>query len=432
MLRLATPTFWQYFRLWFHAVRKGMWDTFGTLTTLAALAVWVWSEFWPQSFQSTAARFGVTPENAMSDWVWQVPLGVGLLTLAFRAVRAPYEIHLATVTAHDASLNELRSALAQAGSQLAQMKAAAERFEIDVETGGYYFSASKPGERCVLPGVWLFAYGVTITNRADKQIPLELWLHIAMRDDGSWRVGEVCQSVVPAWGTREFLDDQKPFDRILNLPAISAESGYCAARFEHSIIGSSDVSDLKGLAETRAVWLEIKNKLTNESKFHSVNYLARNIDRTGTSRPNSPPSKLTVTVHPQSIARQKVYANVDEPAIILALDVHVLNQHESRRASLNFVLSEELGDPPTLIRMRPITEQEFGLFGLNRHGLPTAKILYQPVAIGFQEELRGALLFVSAPHFGEPAHEIPQRYLEITDSITGRAWTIENSPIGRP
>jgi hypothetical protein len=422
----AVPTFLGYLRVWFRAVRKGAWDTFGTVSTLAALAIWLWTEYWPDSFKAAAARFGVTPENAMSDWVWQVPLGVGLLALAYRTIRAPYEMHVSALATHNATLKEAQASLAETQRQLA----AKEGFEIGVETGGYYFAASEPGERCALPGIWLFAYGVTITNRADRQIPLELWLHIALREDGSWRVGELCQSVVPAWGTRDFLEDQTSFDKILNLPALSAQSGYCAVRFEHSIIDSSDVSDVKGLAETRAVWLEVKNKLTDESKSHSINYLARNIDRIGTSRPNSPPSKLLVTVQLSSLGRPRVYENVDRSAILLAVDVHILNHHESRRASLSFVLNEELGDPPTQVRLRPITEQELNLFGLNRG--PTGKILYEPVAVGLQEELRGTLLFITLPLVGQAAPEMPQRFLTITDSLSGRTWTIENSPIGRP
>jgi hypothetical protein len=43
----------------------------------------------------------------MSDWVWQVPIAVGVMALAYRCVRAPYEIHIATIAAQNTAETEL-------------------------------------------------------------------------------------------------------------------------------------------------------------------------------------------------------------------------------------------------------------------------------------------------------------------------------------
>jgi hypothetical protein len=260
-------TFWGFVCLWWSAATKGAMDRIGFLSLVVGALLWWWRKYYTASFDVAVGYLGISPDAAMTDLVWQVPIGLGCLALGWRFLRAPYEIHLAEVQKR-ASLETLINESAQ--------------FKLSIESGGYYIAASKPGDSCVLPGVWLVYYDVVITNHSEKQVPLELWLHVGMKADGSWRFGEVCEPVVPMWAVEPAVEDDEGFERLVNLPGLSAKTGYCATNLGHDVIATAGVVDEKELAEQRPFWLEVKNKLTNESKSHPMNYIARNVDRART------------------------------------------------------------------------------------------------------------------------------------------------------
>lgn len=106
-------SFWGFIRLWWSAATKGSWDRVGLLSTIVGAVVWVWHKYYAASFDRAVAYVGWSPEAAVTDLVWQLPLGVGGLALAWRFVRAPYEIHLETVTSREAVTAELDRSRAQ-------------------------------------------------------------------------------------------------------------------------------------------------------------------------------------------------------------------------------------------------------------------------------------------------------------------------------
>jgi hypothetical protein len=119
LLGIDISTFQQYLRAWFNAVRRGALDMFGSISTVAGFGLWWWNRHSPDSFMFVVSYFGVTPDVAMSDLVWQIPVGLGLLALSYRFIRAPYEIHLA-----------MHSALTKAETELVRQQAEEHGIEL--------------------------------------------------------------------------------------------------------------------------------------------------------------------------------------------------------------------------------------------------------------------------------------------------------------
>ena len=90
-----TETFWRYLGRWLKTATAGTWDRLGLFSLVAGVLLWAWNKFAPVSFRQFAGILRVSPEVAMADLVWEIPLALGGLALAWRFVRAPYEIHLA-------------------------------------------------------------------------------------------------------------------------------------------------------------------------------------------------------------------------------------------------------------------------------------------------------------------------------------------------
>ena len=281
-------SFWTYLRTWFKAAFSPAWDVFGGLGLTVSALIWAWHRFWPGPFASAAGVIGFSQEAAMSDLVWEIPLWFGLAVFSYRLVKAPYELHRKSLQDAETSkgplitkLDVYRRSIDGLLDQIKELKHEQQQatgFSIDIDAGGLYVTANDPAVRVTLPGVWAFFYTVVITNQTEKQLPLEIWLHVGMRADGSWRMGEVCQTTLPAWAVSEALQDDTPFERLINLPARSAVSGFCAAHFGHDVLGMAGVRDAKELANTRPFWLEIKNKLTGESRFRAMNTIASQLE----------------------------------------------------------------------------------------------------------------------------------------------------------
>jgi hypothetical protein len=261
-------SFRSYLRQWFDAAVRPAYDTYGWVSGAIGFALWLCHKYWPKQFKWAADQVGVPAEVAMSDLVWIVPLGFGFLVLAYRLLRAPYEIHDAQTQASQKTEADLRARIADL-----------ERGEIDVKSGGYYISASTPGESCAYPGVWVIYYDLVITNRTDRHLPLELWLMVGTKPDGSSRFGDTAQNGIGGWALQSFVESETPFSRVVNLPARSTESGFCFTNLTHEILKMANVANEKELAESRPFWLDIRNMLTGESKSYPINYLARRADR---------------------------------------------------------------------------------------------------------------------------------------------------------
>lgn len=122
MPTIKGPTLREYLWQWFGAARKGAWDTFGSVSTLVGFVLWAWHKFDEVTFRRFSDALRVSPEAAMSDLVWQIPVAVGACVLGYRFIRAPYEIHLATLTTHEEDKQAVQSALIRAESELADRR----------------------------------------------------------------------------------------------------------------------------------------------------------------------------------------------------------------------------------------------------------------------------------------------------------------------
>jgi hypothetical protein len=91
----ATTTFGAYLRAWWKAAFAPAWDAFGWLGLAFGAVLWAWHRFRPGSFGTVVRYFGFTPDAALSDLVWIVPLLLGAAVLLFRLIRAPFEMYIA-------------------------------------------------------------------------------------------------------------------------------------------------------------------------------------------------------------------------------------------------------------------------------------------------------------------------------------------------
>jgi hypothetical protein len=121
---MAQPqTFWTYALLWFRVAREGTFDVLGALSLVFSAVFWAWRKWESDSFGRAAAAVGLSPDAAMSDLVWEIPIAVAAVLFGWRFVRAPYEIHRATITSADRSLLDVRAALSEAQSALMTIRA---------------------------------------------------------------------------------------------------------------------------------------------------------------------------------------------------------------------------------------------------------------------------------------------------------------------
>ena len=90
-------TFRQYLAAWSKEATKGLIDRFGLLNLLVSFALWAWNRYSPTTLEATAKELHLYVSAAMSDWIWQSPLLVGVALVGYRFVRAPYEMHLQTL-----------------------------------------------------------------------------------------------------------------------------------------------------------------------------------------------------------------------------------------------------------------------------------------------------------------------------------------------
>ena len=256
--------FRSYLLQWWRAAWAPAWDSFGWLGLAIAFVFWAWRKVWPENFQWSAAHVGLTPDAVMSDYVWFVPLAFGIGVLGYRLLRAPYEIHLAS---------ERTSAdmLATANARIAELEGVRE-FNVTINHGGYYAVRDNDEDR----GVWVIAHDVVITNLSDKAVPLALWLFMAPPSD-SYRHGSSVQTDVPSWAQHELVDLALP--GVVNVPGLAAVRGFCATNFDQQAFHLIASGDTDVVAKQLPVWLEVVNLLTDERKSHSLNFIARNLDR---------------------------------------------------------------------------------------------------------------------------------------------------------
>ena len=100
--------FRRYLRAWWSAAWAPAWDLFGWLGVAVGGVLWLWNKRWPENYKWSAQSIGITPEAAMSDIVWVLPMVAGVLLLAYRFVRAPFEMHLVLARRIDQLTKQLK------------------------------------------------------------------------------------------------------------------------------------------------------------------------------------------------------------------------------------------------------------------------------------------------------------------------------------
>jgi hypothetical protein len=196
---------------------------------------------------------------------WQV-VTVGSLTTVimfgfmYQAGESAWKKEHATRLAVQSELDRLRDELSRP-------------FKIKIETNGYFIVAEEEK-----PPWWLVCYGVIITNQTEKPIPIEMALFTGSVE-GNAKYGEECRLSIPEWMKGKGpLEGVGPLS-VLSVPALENVTGFCATRFSDEVFLMTSTKDAKELVEGRPFWLEARNTSTNESQFHALNFLARNIDR---------------------------------------------------------------------------------------------------------------------------------------------------------
>jgi hypothetical protein len=94
-------------------------DLIGLSGMVLGAILWAWHRFFPESFKNAAAIVGLSPDAAVSDLVWEIPIVLGFLVFVYRLVRAPFEIHQKQgldVIALKTERDELKAALSRAQS----------------------------------------------------------------------------------------------------------------------------------------------------------------------------------------------------------------------------------------------------------------------------------------------------------------------------
>lgn len=75
-------------------------EALGLSSLLLGAVFWAWHKYRPNSLKVAGGYFRITPDMAMTDLVWQIPLAVGFIIFAYRLARAPYEIVLSERAQH--------------------------------------------------------------------------------------------------------------------------------------------------------------------------------------------------------------------------------------------------------------------------------------------------------------------------------------------
>lgn len=114
---VSPQTFRAYLKAWRKAVLAGVLDVVGTASLIVGGALWCWHKYRQANFEWAVGQIGITPEDAMSDLVWQGPLFAGGALLVYRFFRAPYEMHLASETANSDRMAQLEGQLSEARRQ---------------------------------------------------------------------------------------------------------------------------------------------------------------------------------------------------------------------------------------------------------------------------------------------------------------------------
>jgi hypothetical protein len=265
---VTTPK--SYFRTWWKAAWAPAYDVFGVLGVALGVCLGVWHKFRPENFRWTASQFGLSPEAAMSDLVWIIPLAFGLSVLAYRLIRAPFEIHVSNENRHQSEAASLKT-------QIQEFQRASE-FNIDIRYSGYRAGAEKAVLVHVREGdAWVVFHDLVITNRSEKQAPLELWLLI-LTEDGMTADVQPAEWFCPDWVTERFSNQKKQLEGVLNVPGRSSVSGFCTARFSAESL-MAGVSSPEELVEARRFWLQVRNNITGETRSREITDAARRGDR---------------------------------------------------------------------------------------------------------------------------------------------------------
>jgi hypothetical protein len=122
MDRTQNTTLRRYLAQWLRTAFAPAWDAFGWIGVVVGLSLWVWHRFWPDNFKWTADKVGLSPEAAMSDLVWVIPLVFGASILAYRLIRAPYELHVGQASSARDMEERLRAELERQQRQIASLE----------------------------------------------------------------------------------------------------------------------------------------------------------------------------------------------------------------------------------------------------------------------------------------------------------------------
>jgi hypothetical protein len=261
---MAIPTtFSPYLRAWWKAAFAPAWDAFGWLGVAVGAILWAWHRFWPRSFDVVARYCGLTPNAAMSDLVWILPLMLGVAVLLYRLVRAPFEMHIASEKHAQKQMAELRA-------EVGALRTRTHAFDIDVQLNGVYL-VKKPDTN-EWPVFYVVIPGVVLTNRGDEQIPVEPWFTILVAD--GWHEGRAAMNAQPPESVIDEmkLGGEEHLKRVVNLRPRKSESGYWVFECDYSIlhwIGATDEELAKLLK--RPLWLDLKNLVSGESRYRTLN-----------------------------------------------------------------------------------------------------------------------------------------------------------------
>ncbi len=155
--------------------------------------------------------------------------------------------------------------IASLESQIAQIRA----FDVSVTFGKHWIVR-------VNGAVWLLFSGVTLINRTERQVPVELTVFVATDASAGMLTGEACQPQLPA----ELIEFAKsdgeaaPFGRIFNLPGLTAQIGCCAVRFDYDLMARVGVGGIPELWKDRVIYLDVTNTVTRETKIVPLNVAA--------------------------------------------------------------------------------------------------------------------------------------------------------------
>jgi hypothetical protein len=123
---------------------------------------------------------------------------------------------------------------------------------------------------------WLLAWNITLTNRTDHAIPLQLSLSISRDAEGTQTVGNACQEQAPASVKKAMATDGlgPQLGRYLRLSPKDAVTGYCATWVYPNDLRRTVGVEKGHIWSHRAMWLRVRNCLDDTEQAYPLNDVA--------------------------------------------------------------------------------------------------------------------------------------------------------------